>query len=430
MSKKFFIIITIILAIFVLALTGYYFIIQSNTPGSKVTTTSVFKNFFPFGGNTASVPTTGTTQTNTLTNEPPVSTLVDVKLRKLYADPIAGFGDTETASGTVVRFMDTATGHVFETDLFSPRQERITNTTIPVVYNAYWGNDINSFITMYLKDNDRTVSTYSVYLSRASTTRGSEGGIKLLTNTQVPSINLSSNPYVISAIPLAQEVASISVLNSNMFYVVQSQYGSTGFISNLHGGKQKQVWNSPITEIIPQFVNDTTIAITTKPYQNVSGFLYFINTITGGVKRVLGDIPGLSTLVSPDAKKVLNFASGGGVALSVMHTDTQVQDTVTPTTFPEKCVWSKKDTTVVYCAVPHQILGEESLTDWYKGKKQFSDDVWKYDLTTNTSHVIENISTDTTDEIDVIKPVLTPNEKYLLFVNKKDGALWSLDLTK
>jgi hypothetical protein len=30
--------------------------------------------------------------------------------------------------------------------------------------------------------------------------------------------------------------------------------------------------------------------------------------------------------------------------------------------------------------------------------------------------------------IDVIKPILSDNEQYLIFINKIDNTLWSLDL--
>jgi len=31
-------------------------------------------------------------------------------------------------------------------------------------------------------------------------------------------------------------------------------------------------------------------------------------------------------------------------------------------------------------------------------------------------------------ELDITKPVISPDENYIIFVNKKDSTLWSLDL--
>ena len=38
-------------------------------------------------------------------------------------------------------------------------------------------------------------------------------------------------------------------------------------------------------------------------------------------------------------------------------------------------------------------------------------------------------STETSETIDIVKPILSENEQYLVFVNKRDGSLWSLDVT-
>src|SRR5689334_18197477 len=116
MSKKIFTIIGIILAVSVLALGGYYFMLQSNTEGGVANIIPSFKNFFPFGGNSITPQQTGTStpQTPTQTN----GTSFAVKLRKIYADPIAGFGIfTVPNIGNIVRHIDAATGHIYETDL-------------------------------------------------------------------------------------------------------------------------------------------------------------------------------------------------------------------------------------------------------------------------------------------------------------------------
>jgi hypothetical protein len=70
------------------------------------------------------------------------------------------------------------------------------------------------------------------------------------------------------------------------------------------------------------------------------------------------------------------------------------------------------------------------LISWYIGNISFRDDIWKYDLKNNTAVIIDNLTDESGIKIDVIKPQLSVNEKYLVFINKIDGTLWSLDLTK
>jgi hypothetical protein len=109
---------------------------------------------------------------------------------------------------------------------------------------------------------------------------------------------------------------------------------------------------------------------------------------------------------------------------------TMASDNAAPATFPEKCAWGKKDTKFVYCAVPKNFIGAGELTNWYKGNISTNDDVWKYDLENKTSMIVADLNKESGENIDVIKPVLSDNDQYLVFVNKKDNSLWSLDLTK
>ena len=167
--------------------------------------------------------------------------------------------------------------------------------------------------------------------------------------------------------------------------------------------------------------------MTTKPAQNIPGFLYFVDTGSGQVRKILGNIVGLSTLVNGDGTQVIYLEQGNTAKMSLFDQKSKSSNIITPTTFPEKCAWSKKDKTIVYCAVPREYINGQSLTFWYKGLVLFTDDIWKYDLKNNIGTIIENLSE---KPIDVIKPILSDNEQYLIFMNKRDNSLWSLDLTK
>ena len=391
-----------------LGLVGYYFLVPASN-GTSGGIISGFKGFFPFGGsggeNSNQVSTT-TNQNNTQTPQTPEN--FNLKLRKLSKEPVSGAGTLDIKAGTVVRYIEKATGHIYEVELFSPQHNRISNTTIPVVYDAIWGNKNNSLVARYLKDDNQTVDTYSLTVKATST----------------------STENTISGIAFPGGISDVSVFDTNIFYLQQGVNTSSGYISSFDGTKKKMIWNSDIKELLSQFVNTKTVALTTKPAQNVPGFLYFVDTTTGAVKKILGNISGLSTSVSPDATKVLYLIEGNGDLMYLLDTTTKTSTVTTPTTSPEKCVWSKKDKTVIYCAVPRNPIGGDSLTLWYKGFQSFSDDIWKYDIKNNTASIVENLSSDAGESIDVIKPILSDSEQYLVFMNKTDNSLWSLDLTK
>lgn len=415
MSKKFFIIIAVILIIFLLALVGYYFILQSNQTVSTTGKPLTFKNFFPFGGDSSTGTTTDTARP-TIKDPVPEQINFAVKLRKVWSDPVAGFGLFDSPRGTMLRHIEKSTGHIYETEFFSPKQERISNTTIPRVYEAQWGSSSSTLIARFLEDDNQTIDTFSLALKPTIVPKGAQS-----TSTQ----------YTTVGTLLAGRIDGFSVLGSNLFSITTTETSSSGFTSSMAGVGGKQIWNSPIRELLPQFVNGTTVALTTKPYSGINGYLYFVDTTNGGVKKILGDIDGLSTLVSPDGKKVLALSQiGTDRMISYTVSDRSVQN-LNPVAFPEKCVWSKKDTNVLYCAVSKQILDTQSLTNWYMGSVQFTDDIWKYDLKGNTENLITNLSSESGGEsIDVMKPALSDNEQYLVFINKRDGSLWSLDLSK
>lgn len=405
MSKKFFIIIGVVLIIVLLVLVGYYLFFQKNGDGT-VGNVNKFRGFFPFGGPIVS---TSTPQTEEEVPQPeqPKPNNFTKKLRKISSEPVAGAGIADFKAGSVVHHIEKATGHIYETELFSPVQNRISNTTIPMVYNAIWGNSNNSLIAQYLKEDNQTIDTYSLSLKTTSTT----------------------TENTISGIKFPENISEYSVFGTSVFYLSQNDDGSVGIISNFDGSKKKQVWDSPIKEFLPQYVNSSTVALTSKPYQGIAGFLYFISTDSGRFRKILGDTPGLSTLVSPDAAQVLMISQTNSIQMYLYTISKKTSVDTTPYTFPEKCVWSKKDKAVIYCAVPKETIGTDSLTSWYRGIIAFTDNIWKYDLNENTSSLIEDLSEDSKESIDVIKPILSDNGQFLIFINKIDDSLWSLDLT-
>ncbi len=429
MSKKFFIIIAIALGILLASLVAYYFLIQSNATHSGFGSPSVFKNFFPFGSGPTS--TTTTSSARPILDERPTQPQnnFNVKLRKISSEPVAGVGIFDSKINntqvTTLRHIEKSTGHIFETELFSTKQSRISNTTVPSVYDANWGTASDTLVAQYLKEDNQSINTYLL-------------SVKIATSTPYAGTNTSNIGSDVVGTLLPSGIQTVSMWGTSLFYLNVDQNGSTGYIltpQNKKGysnGQQirRQIWQSPVTELLPQFVNGSLVALTTKPYPNIGGYLYFINTSNGGVRKILGNIAGLSTLISPDGNSVLTLSQNSSLTMANYAVTRHTALPMTPSTFPEKCVWSKKNNTIVYCAVPEETLDGSSLTRWYMGTAQYTDDIWKYDLTTGTSNIIESLTTDAGESVDVIKPILGESEQYLVFINKRNGSLWSLDLSK
>jgi hypothetical protein len=403
MSRKIIYIISTLLIIILIGLATYYFLNgNEKTPGQSP---NIFKNFFPFGGNDDEIVTP-----NPETPIEPTASSTDKftqKLRKTSENPVAGAGTLDVKAGTLVRYIEKATGHIYEAELFSSQVRRISNTTIPVVAEALWGNKNKSLVARYLKDDNQSIDTYLLNLKETATTSD-----------------------VISGISIPGDITHISISGETLFYLERREGFSLGLISNFSGGNKKQIWNSPLRELNSQFVNPRTVALTTKPEQNIPGYLYFVDTANGSAKKVLGNISGLSALVSPDAKTVLYSRNGAESLLFSFVVSENTSTSLTPVTFPEKCAWSKKNTSIIYCGVPKGTLSGGSLILWYKGLLTTVDDVWKIDTKNNTSSLVLDLSIESGESVDVTQPILSENEQYFVFTNKKDNNLWTLDLTK
>jgi hypothetical protein len=404
MSRKTLIIIAAALGLILMALLGYYFFLRTIPSGSTENPTGF--NLFPLGGTGGTNNGAGSGEENT---EPGTTTTSgpEAKLRKLSTEPVSGAGTLDFKAGTVVRYIEKGTGHIFEVELFSTNQNRISNTTIPLIYDALWGNKNTSAIVRYLKEDNQTIDTYSLTLKNVSTT----------------------TENAVSAVALPTNISDISVFGTSIFYLQQNPDASSGIIANFSGGGKKQIWSSPIKELNSQYVNARIVALTTKPAQNIPGFLYFVNTSTGSVTNILGNIPGLSALTNPDATRVLYVTQDDNLTMSVLDQNTKANLAFSPAAFPEKCVWSTKDKNIFYCAVAREGVDGRSLTLWYQGFASFTDDIWKYDIKNNTTSVVESLSEDAGTAIDVYKPILSENEKYIIFMNRRDNSLWSLDLS-
>lgn len=412
MSKKnITIAITVILIVFLLCLVGYYFLIGNKGGTSEIV--DGFRSFLPFGGDNNSENSGSNNNNATTTNQigGDVGNQGEFvkRLRKLSAEPVSGAGTIDTKAGTLVRYVEKATGHIYEVELFSPKKERISNTTIPLAYNAIWGNGGNSIVATYLSVNLKDTKSFSLTLRSTQTGTTTDG---TTTKTELP-----------------QNISDTSVYGNNLFYLQNAPEGVYGFVSGIDGSKKKQIWYSPLTEVTSQFVNEKTIAISIKPHEDVVGYIYTVDVSTGRSKKVLGGIYGLTGVLSSDATKII-YLDQSLMKNFVMDIKSLSKTEPSFVTFPEKCVWSKTKKALVYCGQPKEYLSKNSLTNWYKGLVSTNDEVVGYDFDLNFSGVTVDLSAESGEEIDLIKPFISENGQYLIFINKKDESLWSLDLTK
>lgn len=419
-SKKFLILIIVLLLLATVGVLGW--MIYSGKGGSLGES---IKNVLPFGQGGGDRPQGVGTNTegggggmiNGGENQPVVV------LRKLHNSPVAGiysFIKQKTGTTTkdvIVRYIERGLGHIYETNMTTLSEGRISNETRPKIYEALWGGNGNNLAIRYLDGDDgETIQTYAITLSTIKSGTSTDG------------VTVSS-----SGIFLPENISEMAISrgkDDRVFYILPNGDSSAGIISGFDGKKKTQLFDSPLKEWLPFWPNDKLITLTTKPSQNVPGFMFFLDTQSGKTTNVLGGVNGLTTLTSPDGKNVLYSESvNGGLALSVYHTDTATSEKLSITTLPDKCVWSKLQKGVLYCGVPQNIPGAGYPDSWYQGVTSFTDDLWKINSGTGETILLASPSKLSGEDVDATKLSLSPDESFLFFVNKKDSAPWSLNLT-
>jgi len=340
------------------------------------------------------------------------------QLRQLSAVPTAGAvalrktitGESgEEKEVVVARFMERATGHVYETQVETLRNERLTNTTIPKVYEALWGDGGESVIVRYLNDDGITIESFSAHIVKEEED-ANEG--------------ILEGEFLQSGI----EEIGLSPGRTDVFYLVPNENGVTGVTSNIDGSGKAQIFDFPFTEWIVQWAANKKIFLTTKASNGIPGYVYTLSAAGGSLERVLGGIPGLTTLANKTGNKVLYSAStGNGLSVSVYDTDKDESTTLGITTLPEKCAWGSNDVTV-YCGVPENLPQGEYPDVWYQGRLLFADTVWRVDTETGYSEVLNKPSETAGVRMDIIKPFFDEEEGYFFFTNKNDSALWALKI--
>lgn len=358
------------------------------------------------GGNTNFKTKTATTSLDTAKRELPI-------LRQISNEPVAGGIAFKQSDLLMIRYVDRGTGHIHETTDQSLEKTQISNATIPKVIESVWSPSGQSVIMRYIKDGTDNIISLSANIVNATT---SQDISKILKTVFLPSniSQLAMNPF-----------------GDKIFYLINDGGESVGIISKIDGTQKKEVFKSPIKEWLALWTNADTITLATKPSAIAPGYLFFLNGKTGVESKILGATNGLTALTSSSTKNILySESSDDSIKLSQFNSKTGLAKTLSFKTLPEKCVWSRNDDSVAYCAVPNVFPNGEYPDSWYQGLVSFTDSVWKFDTKTNSSELIFNIQRETGKEIDMTNLFLSDNDEYLFFINKKDLTFWSLALKR
>ena len=335
-------------------------------------------------------------------------------LRELSQTPVGGFTASSTGTTSIVRFIDRGTGHVFEANSADTSIKEISNTTVPRIYYSYWNKNATAFVFQSLAADEENIINFYTELKKVASATAS--------NTTQFELRGVKMPDSISGIAVSPD-------SSNIFTLSNENYNGVGYVSQFNGLKRSQIFNSPLSSLTAEWPEKNTIALTTKATSGLPGFLYFLDPKKGVFNKIIGNLPGLTTLVSKDANQVFYTVSNGvGISSYIYTTKTKNTISLAFNTMPEKCVWSNVVKTTLYCAIPTSLPQTTYPDVWYQGSIAFTDSLWAIDTTNGQVHSIADISKLAGENIDATNLTLDPKDNFIYFINKTDLTLWSLDL--
>lgn len=329
-------------------------------------------------------------------------------LRQLTTTPVSGAVIGGSGARIAVRYLARDTGNVFEVSPDGGEVKRVTNTTIPKIYEAHFAKSGTALLARYLKEDGETIETFS---GTVKTKSGSAEG------------DLAG-----SFLPAGIRELALSPDGRRVFYLREESGGAVGITATIQGGEKTEVFRSPLREWNVSWPKTDSLLLTTKSSALAEGIVQFLNPETGQITPALSRLRGLTALADSSLAKILySHSSDTAMSLSLFERESREQTELPLHTLPEKCVFATNGETL-YCAVPRALPPASYPDAWYQGAISFEDEVWSIETANGIPRLIMDVSAEANTAIDAVSPMLSPDEEYLVFRNKIDGTLWSLKL--
>src|SRR3989338_4456049 len=280
----------IIIAIIIVMLAAGFFAFWVGKKPAEVTneptTTVGFPNTRDSAGRKSSSSLGGGTSSSRIGKESPKNILT--QLTKNAVSGAAYYGTTTAL------YMERATGHIYKINLDGTNNIRLSNATVPKSFEASWSYKSDKMAVRYFEDP-------------------APGSIKLAVKTFLASIGhllkaTSTSEAELKGLALPSSVSEIAVspAEDKVFYL--SNLGdelTEGVVADFGNKNQKKIFELPFGEFNISWPAKDNIALLSKPSAKAEGYLYFLNSKTGTLSRILGGIKGLTAVVSPDGEKIV-----------------------------------------------------------------------------------------------------------------------------
>jgi hypothetical protein len=392
--KKITLIIIGITAVIVLFLVWVYLLIY----GTPTKVNEFFTDFSFFSGEAV----TEITPDPTPVDETPV--VVDVvkdKLRQLTTRPVIGFYEFQatTTEPKFIHYAEAGTGHIYQINLVSGEEIRLSNTTVPNAETAVFSPDGNY------------VAIRSGY--------GISSEVVLI--TLIPGGSGEAEPLT----PIMTDFTFS--FENELLYTEQSGIGTLGKAMSLKTKVSRTQFTIPFQQVTMVWSHDATTPhyVYPKATAKLNGYLYAI--VNGTIVRQ--PIDGLGLTAKASADYIFYTEVPGAEPISYFYEITTRKLSSSPILLePSKCDFSPRSKSTLYCGHELTTYSYNFPDDWYRGTRSFSDRIWLIDLKSQSASQIVSPPQVAGRDIDIIKMRVASDAKMLYFVNKNDNTLWLYEI--
>ncbi|MEK7584916.1 MAG: hypothetical protein AAB455_00115 [Patescibacteria group bacterium] len=241
--------------------------------------------------------------------------------------------------------------------------------------------------------------------------------------TSTTELNLPEPP-IESLSPQIRELV-LSPARDQFFTLETVGEDTIGKVTTIKTGKTSLVFNSKLNQWLVAWPEKSLLGLTSRPADNLPGYLYLVNLKNNSADPILSGINGLVTLISPSGQKILYSKIGNlGLELSLYIRSTKETRLLTVKTLANKCAWNN-NSTFVYCAAPQSVGVGFSLVNRLLGGMKFNDLVWKINADTGTSQLVW---AETAGLGDATQLLVTKDERKVIFIERETGQLRQVEL--
>ncbi len=326
--------------------------------------------------------------------EIPMVDVATAQLRQLTTKPVLDAIYRMSGNTTLMRYIEAGTGHVFDIDLVTGAENRVSQISVPLASEA-------------------TLSPSGDYAAIRSGS-GNQNSVTLIDLSTSPNPTERTLPY---------QIEEMSFSYNNNFLFTEINGGQIDIKELVLGnGELKRIGSAPFVAATMSWSQSSTAphVIAVKPDAGLIGYAYEVRA--GGLQRLPIGGNGLSITHTNTGYLYSVIVNNEITSISLINRTSRVP--LRLPLIPEKCV-SARQSGAIFCGAQIDTT-TNNLDNWRKGSYQYNDSLWV--VTQDSASQLVNPLDSVGRQIDIDNIEISPNGRMVYFINKIDKSLWIYEL--